>query len=141
MCSPVKKVFFFPSRGKKNPIFSEAAGLGWLVTCLGWLQSPGKCCSSGISRIHHSSLRALRCLCVTTVTAENLHYCAFWCCADPWFSCKRHLNSALDAPSLKQGNACAVSGMKTENCWPKRDFSGVSQGRYPTGLPGASPKP
>lgn len=43
LCYPVKKVFFCPPMGK-NPICKEAVGLGELVECLGWLQSPDKFC-------------------------------------------------------------------------------------------------
>lgn len=113
--SPVKKVFLCPSRGKKK-IPSAGKQWGWdsLWCASAGCNAPGKCClwgcySPGISRIHPCSLPALTCLCVITVTAENLHYCAFWLCADPWLDCEHHHNAALVAATSETGQClCCV---------------------------------
>lgn len=96
---PSQESIFLLLEGKKKKSHLQgsggagiACGVPWLSAVL--LQCLWGCCSPGISRIHPSSLPARRCLCAIT---ENLHYCAFWCCADTWLGCEHHHNAALVA--------------------------------------------
>lgn len=79
--SPVKGVFFCPLM-RKIPSAGKQRGWDSSWRALAGCAAPAKCClrgscSPGISRIHPSSLPALKCPCKIVTTAENLQYCAF----------------------------------------------------------------